>query len=75
MWLAFDRYFGHPWQVHQSQINNIFCVDCQKYWLVINAFIFASKSICLSLNLFPDLFKICEILTWAVIELPIILIR
>ena len=74
MWLAFDWYFCHPWQVHQSQINYIFCVDCKKYWLIIDAFIFTSKPVSLSLYLVPDLFKICVILTWAVIELPIILI-
>ena len=75
MWLTLDWYFGHPWQVHQSQINNIFRVYCQENWLIINTFIFASKPVSLSLNFVSDLFKICVILTWAVIELPIILIR
>ena len=75
MWLTLDWYFGHPWQVHQSQINNIFCVNCQKNWLIINTLIFASKPVSLSLYLVPDQFEICEILPWAVIELPIILIR
>ena len=50
-------------------------MDCQEYWLVIDTFIFASKPVSLSLNFVSDLFKICVILTWTVIELPIILIR